>query len=85
MHKLYLGLDIGSYSIKGVVIDNKNNIIVSHTQNIELNMMESFHKLLSYIKVNLDLNNNYIANYTITGSGKILSKIYLLQDLLKMK
>ena len=83
MHKLYLGLDIGSYSIKGVVIDNKNNIIVSHTQNIELNMMESFHKLLSYIKVNLDLNNNYIANYTITGSGKNIIKNIFTTGLVK--
>ena len=31
MKKAYLGIDIGSISTKGVVIDENNNIIVSHT------------------------------------------------------
>jgi predicted CoA-substrate-specific enzyme activase len=68
--KYYLGIDCGSVSIKGVVINENNEIIKSHyTKNIGL--LNSIKEVLS----NLSFDKN-INGAGITGSGReFISKI----------
>ena len=58
MKKCYLGIDIGSISTKGVIIDDNYNIICSKYIWTEGNPTEAVKKLLTLLKK--QLNNNYI-------------------------
>ena len=65
MKDSYLGVDIGSISTKGVIIDDDNNIITSSYIWTEGNPIKAVRKLIDILKK--DLPNNY----QIKGIGTI--------------
>ena len=62
MNKCYIGIDIGSISTKGVIIDEFNNIIDSIYIDTNANPIEASKKVINYLK-------KTAANYTIKGIG----------------
>ena len=66
MKDCYLGVDIGSISTKGVIIDDDNNIITSAYIWTEGNPTETVKKLLNVLKKNLP------KYYVIKGIGLML-------------
>ena len=67
----YLGIDIGSISTKGVVIDENNNIICSSYIWTEANPIEATKRLLENIKKELP-SNILIKGIGTTGSARNL-------------
>lgn len=63
MKKCYLGVDIGSISTKGVIIDEKNNIIVSEYIWTNGNPMSAVKDLIKKLK------NKLPKNYVVKGIG----------------
>lgn len=62
MNKCYIGIDIGSISTKGVIIDEFNNIIDSIYIDTNANPIEASKKVINYLK-------KKASNYTIKGIG----------------
>lgn len=62
MNKCYIGIDIGSISTKGVIIDESNNIIDSIYIDTNANPIEASKKVIKYLK-------KKASNYTIKGIG----------------
>ena len=62
MNKCYIGIDIGSISTKGVIIDESNNIIDSIYIDTNANPIEASKKVINYLK-------KTASNYTIKGIG----------------
>lgn len=77
MKNCYLGIDIGSISTKGVIIDDNNNIITSKYIWTEGNPIEAVKRLVSELKKDID-NNIQIRGIGTTGSARKL--IGLLMD-----
>lgn len=77
MAKCYIGIDIGSISTKGVVIDENYNIILSNYIWTEGNPVEAVKKLMGYFKDNL--NDSYEV-YGIGTTGSARKLIGLLLD-----
>ena len=50
MNKCYIGIDIGSISTKGVIIDESNNIIDSIYIDTNANPIEASKKVINYLK-----------------------------------
>lgn len=71
MIKGYLGIDIGSISTKGVVIDENNNILSSAYIWTEASPIEATKKLLDILKKELP-NNVIIKGIGTTGSARSL-------------
>lgn len=71
MKECYLGIDIGSISTKGVVIDNDNNIVTSLYIWTEGNPINAVKKLVKEIKSKL-LSNIVIKGIGTTGSARKL-------------
>lgn len=74
---MYLGIDIGSISTKGVIIDENNNIIASNYLWTEGNPVLAVRKLIDSLKQKLP-NNYQIKGIGTTGSARKL--IGLLMD-----
>ena len=70
--KLYLGLDIGSISTKGVVIDAQNNIVASEYIWTEGDPIGAVKKLLPIFKEQLDGKDYIITAVGVTGSARKL-------------
>ena len=82
MKKCYLGIDIGSISTKGVIIDDNYNIICSKYIWTEGNPTEAVKKLLKLLKN--QLNNNYIVKgIGTTGSARKLIGLMLDANVIK--
>ena len=62
MTKVYLGIDIGSISTKGVIIDKKNNIIVSTYLWTRGNPLKAVKEVLVNIKKQLPKNYKVVGN-----------------------
>ena len=71
MTKVYLGIDIGSISTKGVIIDKKNNIIVSTYLWTRGNPLKAVKEVLVNIKKQLPKNYKVVGVGT-TGSARKL-------------
>ena len=56
MEKCYLGIDIGSISTKGVIIDKNNNILASSYLYTEGSPIKAVKRLIKELKNNIDLN-----------------------------
>ena len=69
--KAYLGIDIGSISTKGVIIDNNNNIFFSKYIWTEGNPINAVKNILSYFKDNIK-DNIKIVGIGTTGSARKL-------------
>ena len=76
MNECYLGVDIGSISTKGVVIDNDNNIIAKEYIWTEGNPVKAVKKLVSVLKK--QVGNKYILKgIGTTGSARKLIGLML--------
>lgn len=72
MEKAYLGIDIGSISTKGVVIDENNNIIASSYLYTEANPIKATKKVVKELKQQLDLDKYKVVGLGTTGSARKL-------------
>ena len=72
MKKAYLGIDIGSISTKGVVIDENNNIIASSYLYTEGNPILASKRVIRELKNNIDLNKYKVVGVGTTGSARKL-------------
>ena len=72
MKEAYLGIDIGSISTKGVIIDEKNNILASSYIWTEGNPLGSAKKLLAILEEQFDKENYKIVATGTTGSARNL-------------
>ena len=82
MKECYLGVDIGSISTKGVVIDNNNNIITSLYIWTEGNPIKAVKKLIKEIKYKLP-KNVVIKGIGTTGSARKLIGLMLDANIIK--
>jgi len=72
MLKAYMGIDIGSISTKGVIIDSNNKIIVSEYLYTEGNPIEAVKRLVSSLKSKFDSNKYEVVSVGTTGSARKL-------------
>lgn len=72
MNKLYMGIDIGSVSTKGVIIDEYNNIITSSYLYTEGSPINTVKKVIKEMKDNIDLTNYQVVSIGTTGSARRL-------------
>lgn len=72
MKKAYLGIDIGSISTKGVVIDENNNIIASSYLYTEANPIKATKKVVKELKQQLDFDKYKVVGVGTTGSARKL-------------
>lgn len=78
MKEAYLGVDCGSASVKGVILD-KNNTILESVYLKNEGIMESLKKVFTKINV----GNYKILGCGVTGSGRNFVKVLLNADLTK--
>ncbi len=78
----YLGVDIGSISTKGVIIDENNNIITSSYIWTEGNPVNAVKKLINILKNNLD-NKYIVKGIGTTGSARKLIGLLLDANIVK--
>ena len=78
----YLGIDIGSISTKGVIIDENNKIITSSYIWTEGNPINSVKKLISILKNNLD-KRYVVKGVGTTGSARKLIGLLLDANVVK--
>lgn len=83
MEKAYLGVDIGSISTKGVVIDKNNNIIASSYLYTEGNPITATKKVIKELKNKLDLNKYKVVGVGTTGSARKLIGTILGANIIK--
>ncbi len=72
MRKAYLGIDIGSISTKGVIIDEEENILVSDYLYTEGNPIEAVKKLIKNLKMNFNQKEYHVVSVGTTGSARKL-------------
>ena len=80
MNKCYLGVDIGSISTKGVIIDENNNILSSNYIWTEGNPIEAVKKLINTLKIP---NKYTLCGIGTTGSARKLIGLMLGANLVK--
>ncbi len=85
MNKLYIGIDIGSISTKGVVIDDDNNIIASKYLWTEGSPINATKKVIASLKETLDEKNidKQIYGIGTTGSARNLIGSILNANIIK--
>lgn len=72
MNKLYMGIDIGSISTKGVIIDEYDNIIASSYIYTEGNPIKAVKDVVKEMREKIDLNNYQVVSVGTTGSARKL-------------
>ncbi len=72
MEKCYLGIDIGSISTKGVIIDSNNDIIASDYLYTEGNPIDAVKRLVSSLKKQVNLDKYEVVSVGTTGSARKL-------------
>lgn len=72
MKKAYLGIDIGSISTKGVIIDKDNNIIASEYLYTESNPINAVKRLISILNKKLNKSVYKVISVGTTGSARKL-------------
>ncbi len=82
MKPCYLGIDIGSISTKGVIIDDENNIITSEYIWTEGNPINAVKKLLNILKKNLG-KEYVLKGIGTTGSARKLIGVMLDANIVK--
>ena len=82
MNKCYLGVDIGSISTKGVVIDENHNIITSLYIWTEGNPIKAVTKLINQLKTTMP-SNYVVSGIGTTGSARKLIGLLLDANVVK--
>ena len=72
MQNAYLGIDIGSISTKGVIIDSDCNILASDYLMTEGDPINAVKKLVSHLKKQIDLERYMVVSVGTTGSARKL-------------
>lgn len=72
MNKLYMGIDIGSISTKGVIIDEYDNIIASSYLYTEGNPIRAVKNVVKNMREEIDLNKYQVVSVGTTGSARKL-------------
>lgn len=72
MKKCFLGIDIGSISTKGVIIDQNNKIIASEYLYTEGNPVEAVKRLISILGKRIEKNKYRVVSVGTTGSARKL-------------
>lgn len=72
MKKAYLGIDIGSISTKGVIIDENNRIITSSYLETEGNPIKAVKNVVKELKSKTNLNKYKVVGVGTTGSARKL-------------
>ena len=72
MNECYLGVDIGSISTKGVIIDSNNKIIASSYLYTEGSPINAVKKLIHELKSQINLNKYMVVSVGTTGSARKL-------------
>ena len=72
MKKVYLGIDIGSISTKGVIIDEDNNILASSYLYTEGSPITASKRVVRELKNKIDLNKYRVVVVGTTGSARKL-------------
>lgn len=72
MNECYLGVDIGSISTKGVIIDSNNKIIASSYLYTEGSPINAVKKLIYELKNQINLNKYIVVSVGTTGSARKL-------------
>ena len=72
MNECYLGVDIGSISTKGVIIDSNNKIIASSYLYTEGSPINAVKKLIYELKNQINLNKYIVVSVGATGSARKL-------------
>ena len=72
MEKVYLGVDIGSISTKGVIIDKNNNILASEYIETNANPIKAVKKLIKILSTQLDQEKYKVVSVGTTGSARKL-------------
>ena len=83
MEKCYLGVDIGSISTKGVIIDKNNNIIASDYLYTEGNPIGAVRKLILSLKDQIDHDVYKVVGVGTTGSARKLIGAILNASIIK--
>lgn len=83
MEKAYLGIDIGSISTKGVIIDSNNNILCSSYIETEADPIRAVKKLVSILKNEFDFNRYKVVSVGTTGSARKLIGTILSASVIK--
>ena len=72
MKKAYLGIDIGSISTKGVIIDKNNQILASEYLYTEGNPIEAVKRVISILKKKFNAKEYRVVSVGTTGSARKL-------------
>ena len=72
MKNAYLGIDIGSISTKGVVIDSNHSILASEYLMTEGNPIQAVKKLIYSLKEQMDFSKYKVVSIGTTGSARKL-------------
>ena len=72
MKKAYLGIDIGSISTKGVIIDSNNKVLASEYLYTEGNPIEAVKRLVKSLKKKFDKQKYKVVSVGTTGSARKL-------------
>ena len=83
MNKLYMGIDIGSISTKGVIIDEYDNIMASSYLYTEGNPIKAVKDVVRNMKKDIDLNKYQVVSVGTTGSARKLIGTMLGADTIK--
>lgn len=83
LEKVYMGIDIGSISTKGVIIDQKNQILASAYLDTEGNPIQAVKKLISTLKKQIDLKKYQVVSIGTTGSARKLIGVMLGASIIK--
>lgn len=83
MQKCYLGVDIGSISTKGVIIDQNNTIIAEDYLYTEGNPIAAVKKLILSLKDQLDHKKYKVVSVGTTGSARKLIGTILNASIIK--
>ncbi len=83
MKKAYLGVDIGSISTKGVIIDEKNNILASKYIWTEGNPIGAIKNLIKELEEQVDTDKIKIVSIGTTGSARKLIGVILNASVVK--
>ncbi len=72
MNKLYMGIDIGSVTVKAVIVDEYDNIISSYYMDIYGSPIKSVKEVILKMKSEIDLHKYKVVSIGVTGSAKKL-------------
>lgn len=72
MNKFYMGIDIGSISTKGVIIDAYDNIVASCYLYTEGNPIRAVKKVIKSMREEIDLKTCQVVSVGTTGSARKL-------------